>query len=165
MNDGLLERVLTRRYGEPVVSARHGLPARCWNLDDPDYSSALYVGMKWVEPWKSRFASLQGIYGDVFGGFLIKNTLKAAVLRSGQIYGIWNIEDFLVQPQVQRAHSKDPDIDFFMDAYMVYFYGVKAGELHIFDAETDELDSLGPIEPALETIMDEFEESRAEVSY
>jgi hypothetical protein len=47
-----------------------------------------------------------------------------------------------------------------MEAYNVYFCGIKGGELYVFDAETDELDSLGPIEPALETIMDEFEAAR-----
>jgi hypothetical protein len=160
MKRGLLERILTRRYGEPSVTTDEGLPARCWNLDDPDDSSALYLGMQWIEPWDSRFASLKPIYGDVFGGFLIKNTLKAALLTTRKVYGIWNIDDFLIQPEVQHALAMDPDIEFFMDAYMVYFYGLKAGELYVFDAETDELDSLGPIEPALETLMDEFEAAR-----
>jgi len=142
------------------MSIDEGFPARCWNLNDPDYSSALYMGMKWTKPWDFRFASLQEIYGDVFGGFLIKNTLKAAILLPRNVYGLWNIEDLRVQPQVRHALARDPSIEFFMDAYMVYFYRVKAGQLYMFDAETDELDSLGPIEPALETIMDEFEDAR-----
>ena len=58
---------------------------------------------------------------------------------------------------------KDSAIDFFMDAYNVYFYGIKRGELYVFDAETDELDSLGPIESALETVMDELESAWKDV--
>jgi hypothetical protein len=42
-----------------------------------------------------------------------------------------------------------------MEASNVWFYGVKAGQLYVFDAETDELDRLGPVEPAIETLMDE----------
>ena len=59
--------------------------------------------------------------------------------------------------------ATDRAIEFLMEAYNVYFYGIKGGELYVFDAETDELDSLGPIEPALETIMDEFEAAREDV--
>jgi hypothetical protein len=56
--------------------------------------------MKWIEPWNSRFVSLRDIYGGVYGGYLIKNTPEAVVLLDRQIYGIWNIDDFLIQPQV-----------------------------------------------------------------
>ncbi len=47
-----------------------------------------------------------------------------------------------------------------MDEHNVLFYGIKKGQLFVFDAETDELDSLGPIESALETVMDELEAAR-----
>lgn len=157
MKTGLLEIVLTRRYGKPAISMDEGLPARCWNLDDPDHSSALYVGMKWIKPWDSRFASLKGIYGDVFGGFLIKNTLKVAVLVPRKVYGLWNIDELRMQPEVQHALVRDPAIDYFMDEHNVLFYGVKGELLYVFDAETDELDSLGPIEVALDNLMDEWE--------
>lgn len=62
-----------------------------------------------------------------------------------------------MQPEVQHALTKDPGINFFMDAYNVWFYGIKGGDLYVFDAEYDELDSLGPIEPALEMVLIEFE--------
>ena len=163
MRTGLLERILTRRYSPPVTSIDEGIPARCWNLDDPEYSSALYVGMKWIEPWNSRFANLRKIYGDIFGGFLIKNALKAAVLLPRKVYGLWNIDELRTQPEVRQALARDPAIAYFMEAYNVYFYGIKAGHLYVFDAETDELDSLGPIEPALETLMDELEAARQDV--
>jgi hypothetical protein len=162
MNAGLLERILTRRYGQPTVTKDQGLPARCWNLDDPDYTGVLYVGMKWADPTVSRFSSLKEIYGDVFGGYLIKNTLKVALLLPKKVWGLWNIDELRVQPQVQYALARDPAVDYFMDEYMVLFYGIKGGQLYVFDAETDELDSLGPIEPALETLMDEMDAVRAD---
>jgi hypothetical protein len=157
MNKGLLEKIMTRRYGEPVLSTRHGLQARCWNLHTPDDSGALYVGMKWTEPWASRYASLKELYGDIFGGFLVKNTLKVAVLLPREVWGLWNIEELRVQPYVQYALEKDPDIDYFMDENGVLYFGIKGGQLYVFDIETDELDCLGPVEQALETLMDEQE--------
>ena len=90
--------------------------------------------MNWAKPWNSRFAPLRGIYGDIFGGFLIKNTLKAAILLPRKVYGLWNIDELQIQHQVQQALAKDPEIEFFMDAYMVYFYGIKGGRLYVFDA-------------------------------
>jgi hypothetical protein len=162
MKAGLLERILTCRYGEPTISTRHGLPARCWNLGDPDYSSALYTGMKWSGPLGTRYASLKDIYGDVFGGFLIINTLKVAMLSPHKVWGLWNIDEFRMQPEVRHALARNPNIDFFMDQDMVLFYGIKKEQLFVFDAETDELDSLGPVEPALETVLDELEAARAD---
>jgi len=61
--------------------------------------------------------------------------------------------------QVQRAFAKGPGIQYFMHAHNVFFYGIKAGWLYVFDDETDELDPIGAIEPALETIMEEYEEA------
>jgi hypothetical protein len=49
-----------------------------------------------------------------------------------------------------------------MEDSNVWFYGMKKGDLYVFDAEFDELDSLGPIEPALDKTMDEIETSRRE---
>jgi len=116
METGLLERILTRRCGAPTIRTEKGLPARCWNLHDPDNASALYVGMTWTEPWSSRYADLRGIYGDAYGGYLIKNTLKAALLMSREVWGIWNIDEFRMQPQVERALAKDPHVQYCISA-------------------------------------------------
>ncbi len=85
------------------------------------------------------------------------------MLLPGSFYELWNIDELRGLPAVQHAQTKDPAIDYFMEAYNVYYYGLKAGELYVFDAETDELDSLGPVESALETLIDEFESAREEV--
>jgi hypothetical protein len=162
MKTGLLERILVRRYGPSVPCIRDGMPAKCWRIFQPYDESVLYSGMKWRGILGARFSSLREIYGDAFGGILIKNCLKAAVLLPREFFAVWNIDELRSRPAVLRALARDPGIDFFMDADNVYFYGVKAGKLFVFDAETDELDSLGPIEQALETIMDEFEAAREE---
>lgn len=163
MHEGLLERILTRRYGSPHACIRDRMPARYWNTGQPDHEALLYVGMKWHGILGARFAALREIYGDAFGGFLNGDSLRAALLCSTQVYALWNIDDLQMQPEVQRALTKDPGIDFFMDAYNVWFYGIKKGELYVFDAEYDELDSLGPIEPALERLLVEFESTREDV--
>jgi hypothetical protein len=157
MKTGLLEKILIRRYGQPVRTTRRDLPAFCWNPDEFDYATVLYVGMEWNRTLAQRFGSLKEIYGNAFGGFLIKNALKVAMLPPHTVYGLWNIGEFRMQPEVQHALAMDPGIDFFMDRYMILFYGIKKGDLYVFDSETDELDSLGPIEPALETVLDELE--------
>ncbi len=157
MEIGLLEKVLIRRYGQPIISTRRGLNARCWNPDDFDYASVLYVGMKWEGRLGTRFASLKKIYGEALGGFLVKNLLRVAMLLPRKIYGVWRMDELQRLPPVRKALAIDPHIDFFMDAANVWYYGHKAGELYVFDTATDELDSLGSIEPALETLMDEWE--------
>jgi hypothetical protein len=159
---GLLEEILTRRYGKPTVSVLKGFVALCWNPDEWNYDSVLYMGMEWDTGLGSRFASLQPIYGGAVGGYLMKNTLKVAVLPDQEIYGLYNISELRSLPRVQRALAKDPAIDYFMDSDNVWYYGIKKGDLYVFDAEFDELDSLGPIEPALHTVMDEWETARRE---
>jgi hypothetical protein len=164
MQTGLLEKTLTRRHGRPLACIRDCMSARYWNTGQPDYEAVLYVGMKWHGILGARFAGLKEIYGDAFGGFLMGDSLRAALLSSKQVYALWNIDDLLMQPEVQHALVKAPGIDFFMDAYNVWFYGIKKGELYVFDAEYDELDSLGPIERALETVLIEFESTLEEDS-
>ena len=99
---------------------------------------------------------MKQIYGDSCGGYLIKNSLKAAILLPAKTFGEWNIDDLRIQPEIQCAIAMDPAVDYFMEAHNVWFYGVKRGELYVFDGETDELDPLGPVEEALENLMDEF---------
>jgi hypothetical protein len=163
MNAGLMERVLTRRYGRPTLSIRDGMAARCWNTDRPEDEAVLYAGMQWRGLTGARFASLKEIYGDSFGGFLMSDSLRAALLSPKEVWALWNMDDFRMQPHVQYAQVRGPGIDFFMDEANVLIYGVTKGELYVFDAETDELDLLGPVEAALETIMDELESARRNV--
>ncbi len=115
--------------------------------------------MKWGSRLGTRFASLKKIYGDAFGGFLIKNLLKVTMLLPRKIYGVWSMGDFQMLPPGRKALAIDPAIDFFMDAANIEYYGHKAGELYVYDTTAGELDCLGPIERALETLMDQWEEA------
>ena len=90
----------------------------------------------------------------------MKNTLKVAVIPDHEIYGLWNMSDLRELPAVQHALARDPAVEYFMDSDNVWYYGIKKGELYVFDAEFDELDSLGPVEPALHTLMEEWETAR-----
>jgi hypothetical protein len=164
MEAGILEKVLTRRYGQPVLSIMDGLAAKCWNPDEWDYASVLYLGMKWQGERETRFSSLRDIYGNSCGGYLIKNRLKAAILLPREVYGIWNIDDLRMQPAVQHAVVMDPTIDYFMEDSNVWFYGVKAGQLYVFDSIYDELDCLGPVDSALEDVFNDLISVREEVS-
>ncbi len=53
----------------------------------------------------------------------------------------------------------DEEIVFFMDASNVWFYGIKGHNLYAFDAETEELDKLGPARRAIDTLIAEWEDS------
>jgi hypothetical protein len=151
----MLERILTRRYGEPMTTIREGFVQRCWNSQDFYRSAALYPGMKWNSVSGLRLASLKDLYGDALGGYLVKNTFKVSVLMPRDIWGLWNIDELRMLPAVQYVSTLDPAIDFFMDEDNVLFYGLKNDELWVFDDEHDELDNLGPIEAALETLLDD----------
>jgi hypothetical protein len=158
MKTGVFERVLTRRYGKPITSIRDGMGAKVWNPGDDHYEARLYLDMKWHGIGGLRYASLRDIYGDSFGGVIIKNTLKAALLSPRSMFHVWNIEELRELPTVQYAVARDPRIDYFMDENNVLYYGVKNGVLYVFDTLTDELDPLGPVEQALETILDDWAE-------
>lgn len=157
MKTGLLEKALVRRYGTPTISTKRGIDAHCWNPDEFDYASVLYMGMKWHEPSDTRLAALKEIYGDACGGFLVKNLLRVAVLLPREIYGLWQINQLHKLPPVRQATEMDPAIVYFMESANVWYYGHKAGELYVFDSQTDELDSLGPVEQALDELIDQWE--------
>jgi hypothetical protein len=116
------------------------------------------MGMKWNSLPGLCYASLREIYGNFIGGCLIRDTLRAAILIPGEIQGMWNIDDLRMQPQVQRALVIDPAVDYFMEENNQMFYGVKRGGLYVYDEEYDEVESLGPVEPALEEVFDELAE-------
>jgi hypothetical protein len=160
MHIGILERVLTRRYGPPAHCIRDGMAAKGWNNDQPSDESLLYLGMKWQGLPGNRFASLKEIYGNSYGGFIIGDSLRTALLTPREVFALWNMDDFRHHPAVQYAISRDPAIDFFMDQNNIWFYGVKKSQLYVFDSEFDELDCLGPVEQALETVIDELEAAR-----
>ncbi len=157
MNEtGILERILTRRYGKPMDIIRQGLPARGWNPDKWSYKSALYMGMRWNSLPGLHFRPLRAIYGESIGGYLVRDTMRAAILLPIYKSDLWNIDELRMHPAVQRAIVLDPTIDYFMEENNMQFYGVKGGQLYVYDVEYDDLELLGPVEPALEKVFNEL---------
>ncbi len=157
MKNSLFEKILNKRYGKPIISEKGNLIEKRWGKENDDVSSVLYVDMKDYGISWSCISRLKYLYGDIIGGFLIGNSLKIASLSPQPIFGLYTIDELQKQPEVQKALSIDQNVDFFMDASNVWYYGLKLGELFVYDIETDELESLGPVEMALETLLDEWE--------
>jgi hypothetical protein len=158
MSNGIIERILYRRYGQPTPSIESPFIKFTWNTDNPDDECILYMHMK-SNRKGHPYPSVKEIYGDAIGGFLIGDSLKIATLSAEKIWGLPHIDKLRTLDAVQHASIIDPRVDYFMDAANVWYYGVKRGELYVFDSTFDELDSLGPIEPALEKLMDDWEEA------
>ena len=157
MKNGLFEKILNKRYGKPTISEKGYLIEKIWGKENDDVASVLYVDMKDYGVTCSCISWLKYLYGDSIGGFLIGNSLKIASLSAKPIFGLYTIYELQKQPEVQKALSIDQNVDFFMDASNVWYYGLKSGELFVYDTETFELDPLGPVEMALETLIDEWE--------
>ena len=94
------------------------------------------------------------------GGFLvgIPSCAKVAMFSPPQMFGLYQILDELqARPEVRHANSLDPHIRFFMDSANVWFYGIRDGDLLVYDSVTHELDSLGNVGPALQGLLMEWE--------
>jgi hypothetical protein len=162
MNTGIIEKILYRRYGQPTPSIENPFIKFTWNTDNPDDECILYMHMKSRQKGRPH-PSIKEIYGDAIGGFLIGDSLKIASLSTEKIWGLPHIDKLRTLQVIEHSAVMDPQVDYFMDAANVWYYGVKRGDLYVFDTTFDELDSLGPIEAALETLMDEWESSRQRV--
>jgi hypothetical protein len=152
----MIERILNRRYGAPTPSIKSPYVQLTWHAKHEDDSCKLYFDGR-LRKKGHPYLSVKEIYGDAIGGFLIGDSLKIASLCPQEIYGLWPIDELRTLPVIEHAAVMDPRVDYFMDASNVWYYGVKRGELYVFDTAYDELDSLGPVEPALEELMDEWE--------
>ena len=158
---GILEKLLTKRYGDPRVIAGAPYAEYRWRDDVARSSSILYKSFEWNNDLERRLGVLRDVYGDVVGGFVLGDSLKISTLRRPKVYGLYPIEELQQQPEVVLALRTDPAICFFMDSANVWFYGLKNGELLVYDSETEELDRLGPIEIELERLISEWEQAKA----
>jgi hypothetical protein len=159
---GLLQEVLTNRYGPAELVHSDGIPEARWLSGEPERKSVLYLGMQWDDPTKARYSGNHSLYGNAIGGFLIGGSLKVATLGGHNIYGLYTVEELSAQPEVQSALELQSDVSFFMDAANVWFYGHKKGKLYVFDAETGELDELGPLASELERVILDWEQTSRE---
>lgn len=156
---GILEAVLIKRYGEPKIEASGPLTKKFWS-GDSSRPSVVYCCADWDQPPASEFTDHRAIYGACCGGSLIGGALKLAMLSRQAVFGIYQIQELIAQPEVKRANELDSDIAFFMDASNVWFYGHKTGSLFVFDSATEELDELGPIDIELARLIEEWEAAR-----
>jgi len=161
MPSGIIEQTLIRRYGpaEPVVSPS-GVDA-CWRRGEASLNCQLYGDLVWSESLRQSFGTLEAIYGNKRGGFLMHDWFRIATLAGPPVFGLYEIRDLQSTPEVRRANELDPDICFFMDSANVSFYGVRDGILCCYDTDPADLYSLGPIQHALDILLEEFELSLA----
>lgn len=156
---GEIEEVLIHRYGKPDFL--EAVPfAQCrWVGVDRAGASTLYKFMDWDTVSDDRLLTLRSLYGDAVGGSLVGDSLKIAMIRGPKVYGLYSIEALWSQEDVQRARDMDDGVVFFMDASNVWFYGIKDRDLYVFDAESGELDRLGPARQELSALIAEWEDA------
>jgi hypothetical protein len=159
MTIGLIETLLVERFGAPTVTRSDLGTEHSWNTSEESRECLLYKPLSWDDRQRREFAVLRPLYGDAMGGFLLGDSLKVSLLAGPEIFGLYQIADLQDRPEVRRALEFDPEVCFFMDAANVWYYGIKDGELYVYDAPFDELDSLGPVRRALEQLLTEFEEA------
>ena len=151
---GILERVVERRYGVPVVRHEDGLVVRRWGDGTPAKAVLYYQSeSRMVPSLGSR--GLDEIYGDCLGGFLASGALKIAISKQNCSPSLYQLEELRQQPEVRDALSLDSDVQYFMDAANVWFYGEKNGMLVAYDSETGDIYPLGSTEEALRHLLDE----------
>ncbi len=156
---GLIENVLTERFGLPTILPSELGAEHRWNTDEEGLECILFEPLVWDERLRCKHGILEALYGDAKGGFLLGDTLKVSLLEGPRVFGLYLIDELRSQPDVRRAHELDREICFFMDSANVWFYGLKAGELFVYDSGTRELNDLGPVQPAMQQVLIEFEEA------
>lgn len=156
---GILERVLIHRYGQPDRTSAEGMRAMIWAADTV-FASVLYYAVDWTRPPASEFRQHEQLYGACCGGMLVGDSLKVAMVSSEKLFGIYDIGTLVAQPEVKRAMALDAEVEFFMDAANVWYYGHKCGRLFVYDAPSDELDDLGPLESALDEVIAEWQTAK-----
>jgi hypothetical protein len=158
---GLIEDAVSRRFGPPTATSFQQLSVRVWNFDDDPRRCKLYVGQDCDPQLRQTHANLVPIYGDSFGGFLLGNSLKISTLIRQEVWGLYRIDELHSRPEVQRALSLNPSVDYFMNAANVWYYGYKEEELYCYDAENEDIENLGKIEPALDGVIAQWLKAKA----
>lgn len=150
---GIIEQILIRRYGKPVLGFANGLTECIWNSDS-DKECTLYKDANDTSP--PLHPELSDIYGDVLGGTLAGGDLKLAMVRGPALFGLYTVTE-LEEAVRFRFPFTDSDIRFFIDSGNVWFYGKKGADLYVLDMETEEIDSLGDLEGGLTRVLDEWD--------
>lgn len=157
---GLIEDIISRRFGPPMTAHFQTLAARTWNLDDEPRRCKLYIGLEWDPELSKAHKHLSCLYGDSFGGILLQDSLRISTLVRQEVWGLYRIDDLHCRPEVQRALSFEPAVDYFMDAANVWYFGYKAGELLCYDSENDDIENLGNVEAAIDGLISQWLEAK-----
>lgn len=156
--EGILADLLVRRYGEPEVGTESSLIRYVWNGSCEPLRCVLYAaghGRKLC----GLGGGLGSLYGDALGGSLIRGALKIATREGIHLYGLYELEELQSLFILAKARVMVPQVQFFMDASNVCYYGVSEDDLHVYDAECDELYVLGPLAKALDELLGQWEET------
>lgn len=157
---GIVEDVLTECYGHPRIVRGTRLLEYRWNEHSEASTCLLY---KAIFPGSAsdggELGGIGEIYGDVMGGFLLSDSLKLAMVAGPAVYGLYALDELRMQPEIKDANRLAPDVEFFMDAANVWFYGAKEGELYVYDSETSELTRLGPLGQAIRGLLQQWEQA------
>lgn len=154
---GLLENELIQRFGPQKLSTSGSVTEHCWNVDDESRKCILYKTLRWNHRLRRKYGILETLYSDSKGGFVLGDSLRLSILDGSRIFGLYLIEELQERPEVKRASECDPEICYFMDSANVWFYGLKNGELFVYDSSFDELDSLGPAHSAIQQLLVEYD--------
>jgi hypothetical protein len=155
---GILEAVLTARYGPAEFAASAPFSERRWNYGNEAWRCVLYERVIEDESLRERYLALADFYGDCLGGYLLLNSINIAMLAGPTVWGLYSMDTLQSHPAVLRANVHDARILYFMDSANVWYYGVKDKHLFVYDAETDEISDLGELERAIAEVLSEWEE-------
>lgn len=159
---GMIEYALAQRYGPSEELSSESGPEQRWNSDERPLECILYKSLSWDDRLRTKYGVLEKLYGDARGGFLLGDSLKISLVEGPRVFGLYLIEELQSQAEVRRANELDSQICFFMDSANVWFYGLKDGELFVYDSGTQELGGLGPAQTTIQKLLIEFEEATYE---
>lgn len=156
--NGLVEEVLAERYGAPTIFADSQFLQYRWNEQIESLTCVLYKAAR-GSTHDGSLGVFGQVYGDAMGGFLLNESLKLAMLACPPVYGLYSVAELRLQPEVRDANQLDHEIQFFMDAANVWFYGFKEGDLYVYDSEVSELTRLGSFSHALRGVLQQWEQA------
>ncbi len=154
-----IESVLKDRYGDPTIAPGADFLEYRWNEHDEKLTCLLYKALATSSAGNVKLRALGPVYGDALGGFLLLDSLRLAMLAGPPVYGLYAIDELWAQPEVSDANRLNREIQFFMDAANVWFYGMKEGELYVYDSEAAELMRLGPFDLAIRELLEQWEQA------
>ena len=168
MSEGTFFRILQERYGEPMREVGSDRLRKlmkgnvdvtigecCWNLDNKK-KSVLYTGGEKSKELEVP-SEVAGLYGEFIGGTLLSSSVKIALRRQCNMFHLYTLPQLHNRISSDFNHESMADIFFFMEAANIYYYGIRQGEIFVFDAETLDLDSIGPVDNAINQILEEWE--------